>query len=133
VANLRRIPVRHEDVFPDGVLFLGIEAAIDFDRRTDVDNQLRDKDSGLRVWQVSVLDPTGDRGSREVVVKVVGDVQPVPPGGMMKPVEFDGLSVTPWVNEKNRSQVSLRANGFVSSARASSLSSVSASAGVKTS
>jgi hypothetical protein len=47
------------------------------------------------------MDPALDGRSREVAVKILADVQPVPPtGNMFEPVEFEGLVVTPYANER---------------------------------
>jgi hypothetical protein len=50
-----KVPVPFEYVFPAGCLFLGVEAATDFDKRGQGDDQVRDKDTGERVWLVKVL------------------------------------------------------------------------------
>src|SRR4051812_16978756 len=61
-----RINVRHEDVFSQPVLLLSVDPVEDFDRKRagDVDPQDRDKTTGLRLWSVSVLDPTAPQGKR---------------------------------------------------------------------
>ena len=73
-----------------------------------------DKLTGERVWAVRVmdLDPDLEGRSREVVVKISAPVQPVPPVGAFQPLEFEGLTVTPWVNDKGRMQYSIRAAGM---------------------
>ena len=99
------IAVRFDDVFPAGAYVLAVEAAQDFDKiRAGVaDSQVRDKDSGERVWTVRVLDADPEARTSEVKVKVVAPVQPVPPdttgGTPFRPVEFDGLTLTPYVKE----------------------------------
>lgn len=46
-------------------------------------------------------------------VKILGDSPPVPPTrAPFKPVEFDGLQVTPYVTNKGRMAYSLRATGI---------------------
>ena len=125
-----RINVRHEDVFPVPVLVLGVEPAEDFDKikaareagqfdkatgRPTVDVQIRDRETGMRVWVVSVLDPSAKQGQREIKVKVAADVQPVPPGGLMAPCEFEGLQVIPYLDTnrtKPRVAIAYRAAGF---------------------
>ncbi len=112
MPQLQRIPVRHGDIFPTGVLFLAVSPAVDFEKRQakDPDPQARDKENPrLRVWNVECFDPRADRGKREVTVKVGSETQPVPPVDFMYPIEFDGLTMTPWVNDRGRSEMSLRA------------------------
>lgn len=118
------IPVSHEAVFPHGTYVVGpVEALEDFDRRQAglEDTQARDKVTGLRMWQVRVVDvdPDGRKGQTEVVVKLAAEVQPVPPDALpgmpFRPVVFTGLTVTPWI-DSNRSrpriEYSFRASGM---------------------
>jgi hypothetical protein len=47
------------------------------------------------------------------VVKITTQHQPVPPSGeVICEVEFEGLTVTPYVNDRGRLAYSLRATGF---------------------
>jgi hypothetical protein len=113
-----RIRVRHEDVFPEPVLVLSVEPVEDYDKRKagEVDTQDRDRDTGQRVWAVSILDPTARPGNREIKVKVPADVQPVPPAGVMGPVVFADLVVTPWVDDSRarpRLGIAYRASGLL--------------------
>ena len=56
--------------------------------------------------------------SRETVVKILADYQPVPPGrAPFEAVEFEGLMVTPYVTDKGRMAYSLRATGIKSASR----------------
>jgi len=68
------------------------------------------------VFQVRVidLDPELSGRSREVVVKVVADRMPVPPTrAPFEPVEFENLTVTPYVIDRTkRLGYSLRATGI---------------------
>ena len=70
-----RINVRHEDVFPVAVLVLGVEPVNDFEKvkAKVADAQDRDRESGLRLWAVSVLDPSAKQGQREIKVKVAAE------------------------------------------------------------
>ena len=91
------------DVFPYGAFVKGgVEPVRDFDRSTR-DNfvQARDKDTGELVWAVEVLDADPEsKGTFKV--KLTAPVQPImpeaPAGFPFVPVEFDGLTVTPYVN-----------------------------------
>ncbi|KPM52907.1 plasmid replication, integration and excision activator [Frankia sp. R43] len=105
-----RIPVSFGDVFPHGAFVLGVEAENDFDKvRDKVPNpQVRDKDTGMLVWIVRVLDASPDlrAGQAEVKVKISAEHQPVPPEAMpgtpFRPVEFDGLTVTAYVDQSRK-------------------------------
>lgn len=107
-----RIRVLFDDVFPDGALMRGeVTAVEDFDAlqaaraagREPGDVPLRDKVTGLRVWEVRVvdLDENARKGQGEVTVKISADVQPVPPpkpeGQKLRPVEFENLTATAWI------------------------------------
>jgi hypothetical protein len=96
-------PVEFGHVYLHGAFLVSeVEPVRDFDRSTkDTVVQAVDKDTGVPLWQVEVLD--GDPSARERVVKVklAAPVKPVPPaaseGVPFRPVEFDGLVVTPYV------------------------------------
>lgn len=91
------------DVFPFGAYIKGgVEPVRDFDRSTKENFvQARDKDTGELVWAVEVLDADPEQKGT-FKVKLMAPVQPImpeAPGGFpFVPVEFDGLSVTPYVN-----------------------------------
>jgi hypothetical protein len=103
-----KVPVPFDFVFPQGCLFLGVEPAIDFDKRGQGDDQVRDKETGERVWLVKVLDLDEAAGkfggSKEVKVKVTAPVQPVPPAsqipGYPPAVEFAGITLTPYTDSQ---------------------------------
>lgn len=124
-----KVPVPFEYVFPAGALCLGVDTQIDFDRRSEADNQARDKETGERVWVVRVmdLDPEAIKFSRpvEVKVKVLAPTRPVPPAsavpGYPAAIVFDGLTLTPYVDSNRckssgrcgaRMAYSLRATGL---------------------
>ncbi len=111
------IPVTFDMVFPHGCYVVGeVEPVKDFDASTNGRFvQARDKQTGELVWQVAVMDadPTLKPAQKTVAVKVLSPVQPVPPAPMpglpFTPVEFDGVSVTPYVNSNsNRLAYSIR-------------------------
>ncbi len=112
-----RFAVTFQEAFAAGCV-MGADGVIpvkDFDKKGQGDDQDRDKRTGERVWAVRVhdLDPELAGKSREVVVKITAPVQPVPPSGPFTPVEFEGLTVTPWIDDKSgRMKYSLRATGF---------------------
>ncbi len=119
------IKVQCGDAFPFGV---GVVSAVtplaDFDASTK-DNrvQARDKETGLPLWTVDVMDFDPEARERTFKVKIAAPVQPVPPeavaGTPVRPVVLEGLTVTPYIKEGNRPKVaySLRANALAAPAR----------------
>jgi hypothetical protein len=110
------IPVTYSMVFPHGCYVVGeVEPVKDFDASNNGRFvQARDKQSGELVWQVAVMDgdPTLKPAQKTVAVKILSPVQPVPPqpvaGVPFTPVEFDGITVTPYVNGNGRLAYSIR-------------------------
>jgi hypothetical protein len=108
IPNGMKVPTGFEYAFPHGCLFLGVEPAIDFDKRGQGDDQVRDKETGERVWLVKVMDLDPEAGkfgaSKEVKVKVAAPQQPVPPTsavpGYPPMVEFTDLTLTPYVDSQ---------------------------------
>ncbi|MEU4693179.1 hypothetical protein [Actinoplanes sp. NPDC023714] len=108
IPNSIKVPVPWEYVVPHGALCLGVEPATDFDKRGQGDDQLRDKETGERVWLVRLLDldPEAGKfgGSKEFKVKVVAPQQPVPPAsavpGYPPMVEFADVTLTPYVDSQ---------------------------------
>jgi hypothetical protein len=82
--------------------------------------QAVDRDTGELVWTVDVVDADPEARERTVRVKVLGSVQPVPPAAMegapFRPVEFEGLTATPYVatmaSGRGRLAWSFRATGM---------------------
>ncbi|MFP5069105.1 plasmid replication, integration and excision activator [Pseudonocardia nantongensis] len=107
MAIKNKFPVAMGDVFPHGAFVVSeVEPVRDFDKSAPGRPvQQNDKESGLPVWSVSVLDadPEARRADKTVTVKIAATHQPVPPeaaaGLPFRPVEFDGLTVTPYVQE----------------------------------
>jgi hypothetical protein len=108
VPNAMKVPVPFDFVCPAGALCLGVEAATDFDRRGQADDQLRDKETGERVWLVKILDLDEQAGkfggSKELKVKVVAPTRPVPPTSLVPgyppAVEFTGVTISPYVDSQ---------------------------------
>jgi hypothetical protein len=69
------------EVFPHGVgLVGGIAALDDFNASTKENRvQARDKDSGLPMWTVDVMDFDPDARERTFKIKIASALQPVPP------------------------------------------------------
>jgi hypothetical protein len=104
-------------VFPAGCYLVpgSIGEVEDFDEKTGKRSPSVDKVTGKRVFQVRVsdADPELRTRTRETSVKVLTDRQPVAPTGVpFEPVEFDGMTVTPYVTNTGRLAYSLRATGM---------------------
>ena len=99
-----QISVEFGAVFPDGAYAAGgIEMVRDFDRSSgDRVVQQIDKVTRLPLWVVEVIDADEAARQRTVKVKIAAQVQPVlpppAPGQPFTPVEFDGLTATPYVD-----------------------------------
>ena len=104
MALLGPFPVEFVAVFPSGVYAAGgVEKVRDFDRSSgDRVVQQADKHTGLPLWVVEVIDADPEARQRTVKVKIAAQVQPVlpspAPGSPFTPVEFDGMTTTPWVD-----------------------------------
>jgi hypothetical protein len=121
VAINGRFRVSMEDVCPAGAYVVGeVEAVRDFEKSTpERFAQARDKETGELLWSVPVLDAdeSAPKSAKTVIVKISAPVQPVPPeavaGLPFRPVEFEGLTVTPYLDDKrNRVTYSLRARAM---------------------
>ena len=115
MAMQGQIPVEFGKVFPDGAYAAGpVEKVRDFERsRKDEVIQQLDKDSGLPLRVVEVIDAQEDARQRTVKVKIAAQVQPLlpdpVPGSPFTPVEFDGMTVFPYV-DSSRCQGTGRCN-----------------------
>ncbi|MPZ83428.1 MAG: plasmid replication, integration and excision activator [Actinophytocola sp.] len=114
-----RFPVEFGEVFPFGAFVLGVEPSMAFSADPSVPKvQERDKETGQLVWVVRAIDANEEAAKygAEFKVKVAADHQPVPPaklaGFPFAPVEFDGLTITPYANQKGRIAHSFRASGL---------------------
>jgi hypothetical protein len=116
------LKVEFGDAFPFGAYLVGaVEPVRDFDAsRAGTPVQARDKASGLPMWQVDVLDPDPEARERTLRVKIASSVQPVPPESLaglpFRPVELEGLTVTPYLKESGQARArvaySLRATAL---------------------
>jgi hypothetical protein len=105
-----KISVRFEDVFSAGAMLMGVEPVTDFDAKSSgaSDVQARDKETGERLWQVTVIDNDEEASkfgrSPMVKVKIPAPYQPVPPSpqvpGFRPLVAFEGLTLTPYVDQQ---------------------------------
>ena len=111
------IPVEFGQVFPRGVFAAGaFEPVRDFEAsKGGRFVQSKDKQSGLPLWVIDVIDADPAARDKSVRVKVAAADQPVlpaaPAGLPFVPVEFTGLAVTPYVNQGGRLAYSLKATG----------------------
>ena len=123
MALTDRFKISMLDVFPHGAYLVSeVEQVRDFDKSSPGRPvQATDKESGLPVWAVTALDadPEARRGDKTVTVKIAAKHQPIPPeapaGLPFRPVEFEGLTVTPYVQEtggRPRVAYILRATGM---------------------
>jgi hypothetical protein len=108
MAMETRFAVSESEAFPYGVFAFvttEVEPVRDFEKSTkDNPVQQRDKDTGFPLWSFDVLDQDG-RGKNAVVsVKIVSDtaptLPPVPPGSPIRPVSFEGLTATAYVDQQ---------------------------------
>ena len=117
------IPVEFGNVFTHGAFAAGgFEPMRDFDASSgDRFVQAKDKASGLPVWVIEVIDADPAARDKTAKVKVAAPAQPVLPpataGMPFVPVEFEGLTVTPYVNQAGRLAYSLKAAGVRSLGR----------------
>ena len=112
------IPVEFAQVFPRGLFAAGtFEPVRDFDASKAGGRfvQSKDKNSGLPLWQIDVIDPDPEAREKTVRVKIAAADQPVLPaptaGTPFVPVELAGLMVTPYVSQAGRLAYSLKATG----------------------
>ena len=100
MAMQGQIPIEFGMVFPDGAYAAGgIEMVRDFDRPGGPAGGQAHR---LPLWVVEVIDAQEDARQRTVKVKIAAQVQPVlpspAPGSPFTPVEFDGMTATPYVD-----------------------------------
>jgi len=142
MAMQKRFPVEHSNVFPKGAYLKGeVSPVADFNGEKRADGsrpQQLDKDTGLPLWQVMVLDADEDATKKEtaVTVKIAAKVQPVPPanesGFPWTPVEFVGLTALPYVDDSgNRPRIawSFRAEDLCAPGKAGTPSAARPDAG----
>jgi hypothetical protein len=104
-AFLGPFPVEFGAVFPSGAFAAGgVEKVRDFDKSSgDRVVQQADKHTGLPLWVIEVTDADPEARQRTVKVKVAAQYQPVlpeaPAGSPFTPVEFEGLTAMPWVDD----------------------------------
>ena len=130
-SSRNHLGVQHGDSGPDpgrlrdGIPVFaagGFEPVRDFDRsQGDRFVQQNDKATGAPLWAVEVIDADPQARARTVKIKVASAQQPVLPpaqgGAPFVPVEFTGLTVTPYVNQAGRLAYSVKATGVRQASR----------------
>jgi hypothetical protein len=114
-----RFAAEFGEVFPFGAFVLGVEPSMEFQQDSQAPKrQERDRETSQLVWVVRALDANEEaaRFGAEFKVKVTAPQQPIPPakiqGFPYAPVEFDGLTITPYANNRGRIAHSFRAKGM---------------------
>jgi hypothetical protein len=127
------LQIGHEQVFSHGAFVVSeVTPMIDFDRSSG-DNRVQatDRDTGLPMWQVEVLDgdPAAPKRSRTVTVKFAAQTQPTAPtnssGTPFTPVIFEGLTALAYVEKAgdfSRIAWSFRAAGMTAPGKSSAAS-----------
>ncbi len=113
------------ELFPHGLGVISeVSPLADFNASTKENRvQARDKESGLPMWQVEVLDFDEHAREKTYRVKIAAAVQPVPPDAVaglpIRPVVLEGLTVTPYIADGPRPKIaySLRATGLAAPRR----------------
>lgn len=111
MAMPKRMLMKTAQVFPAGVCAVSDTAPVrDYDAPTPAKGaerpQKRDRDTGLLVWSVAVLDldPEARNNEKTVTVKILSEHKPVLPentsGMPITPVEFVELEVSPYVKRE---------------------------------
>ena len=125
MANLQALRVEFGAVFPFGVGMVGeVEQQNDFDKSSKENRvQARDRDTGLPVWVIEVIDFDPQARTKTFKVKVVAEVQPVPPealpGAPIRPLVLENLTVTAYIADGPRPKIaySLRCTGLAAPGR----------------
>jgi hypothetical protein len=116
----------NETLGGDPFIVSEVGALRNFEKSTpDNPVQAIDEETGERVWTVEVLDGSADarKSDRHFTVKLIAPVQPTlppvpqgyPAGVPFRPVEFIGMTATPWVDDSSprpRLAWSFRATGM---------------------
>ena len=113
------------EVFPLGLGVVGeVSSLDDFDASTRERRvQARDKETGLPLWTVDVMDFDPKARERTFKVKIAASAQPVAPdpvaGVPVRPVLLENLTVTPYIKDGPRPRIaySLRATGLAAPRR----------------
>lgn len=137
MAVQRNISLPFEEVFPAGAYVLDDIAPVqDYNVAVTGAERMQkvDEKTGLPMWQVSVLDadPDAKKSQKTINVKILSASPPVLPvakdGLPFAAVEFDGITVTPYINTNgNRPtlEYSIKATGVKAASKLPSIPSKS--------
>ncbi|GAA5034278.1 plasmid replication, integration and excision activator [Actinopolymorpha pittospori] len=110
MAMETRFSVPMEEAFPHGVYAFAsteVKVARDFEKSTRENTvQMIDRDTELPVWTFDVLDadPNAEGKNAAITVRILSKLQPTlpdaPAGFPFRPVEFEGLTGTPYVDSQ---------------------------------
>jgi hypothetical protein len=98
-----RRSVATADVFPDGCYLYRIREAKDYDEETDIGGLVDISPPRRRIYRCAVVDlnPVLRDRPHDATVDVETDQELSPPPGVRHPlVEFDGLTITPYVTDR---------------------------------
>ena len=103
MVQINRVPISNDIAFPHGAHVLGVTPLHDFEPSTKERKvPQQDKDSRKPIWVAECHDGDPEAREKTFKVKIAADVQPVLPpvlpGTPFRPVEFEGLTVTAWVD-----------------------------------
>jgi hypothetical protein len=104
MGSINRVRVKFDEVFLHGAFLMGVTPLRDFELSSkDREVQARDPETGDLLWIAECIDGDMDaRGDKQFKVKIAAPFQPEPPpaapGTPFRPVEFEGLTVTAWVD-----------------------------------
>ncbi|MEB3062492.1 plasmid replication, integration and excision activator [[Mycobacterium] zoologicum] len=124
------LQIGNDQVFSLGAYLVSeVTPMIDFDKSAG-DNRVQatDRDTGVPMWQVEVLDgdPAAPKRSRTVTVKFAAQTQPTAPantsGTPFTPVVFEGLMALPYIERSgdfSRIAWSFRASGMTAPTKTS--------------
>ncbi|TDK89955.1 plasmid replication, integration and excision activator [Mycolicibacterium mucogenicum] len=130
------LQIGHDQVFSLGAFLVSeVTPMIDFDKSSGENRvQARDRDTGLPMWQVEVLDgdPAAPKRSRTVTIKFAAATQPTAPanssGTPFTPVVLEGLMALPYVERSgdfSRIAWSYRASGMTAPGKPSAAANTS--------
>src|SRR4051794_34782067 len=112
-----------DEAFPHGLYALGVAQAMEFHGKDKPSTPTRDKVTNELVWNVACIDRDPDTRQKQITVKVLAAHCPtlpeeIVPDSGIRPVAFEGLQVTAYVDSKtDRLAYSFRATGVVAQGR----------------
>jgi hypothetical protein len=123
LSNGYRFTVSMDEAFPFGLYALGVTQANDYDAAKKSSTPTRDKVTNDLVWNVACIDRDPETRQKQITVKVLAPHMPtlpeeIVPDSGIRPVAFDGIRVTAYVDSKTgRLAYSFRATGVQAQGR----------------